>query len=112
MFLIHSGPEQAPLLVAAVAAACRLPQGWSSPLQPQLLQLLVERLLGVSVDLEQLPAVQPALVREALQDPAQRRELVDLMVLLEMVCRPIPEPLQASVDRWAAALEVDDRALL
>jgi hypothetical protein len=112
VFLIHSGPEQAPLLAAAVTAACRLPQGWSSPRQPQLLQLLLERLLGVSVDLEQLPAVRPARVREALQDPAQRRELVDLMVLLEMVCRPIPEPLQASVDRWAAALEVDDRALL
>lgn len=112
MFLIHSAPEQAPLLVAAVTAACRLPGGWSSPLQPQLLQLLVERLLGVAVDLEQLPAVDPAAVGQALPDPAQRRELVDLMVLLEMVCRPIPEPLQASVDRWASALGVDDRALL
>jgi hypothetical protein len=34
------------------------------------------------------------------------------MVLLEMVCRPIPKRLQASVERWAMALGVDDRVLL
>ena len=112
MFLSHTGPEQVPLLVAAVAAACRLPQGWSSPLQPQLLQVLLERLLKVPVDLERVQPVAPEAVAAALPDPEQRRELIELMVLLEMVCRPIPERLQASVERWAVALDVDDRALL
>jgi len=112
VFLSHTGPEQVPLLVAAVAAACRLPQGWSSPLQPQLLQVLLERLLKVPVDLERVQPVAPEAVAAALPDPEQRRELIELMVLLEMVCRPIPERLQASVERWALALDVDDRALL
>ncbi len=111
MFLSHATAEQVPLLVAAVAAACRLPQGWSSPLQPQLLQVLLERLLEVPVDLERVQPVAPDAVAAALPDPDQRRELIELMVLLEMVCRPIPEPLQASVERWAVALDVDDRAL-
>jgi hypothetical protein len=100
------------LLVAAATAACRLPEGWSSPLQPQLLQLLVEQLLGVPVDLTQVPPMEPGPVCEALPDPEQRRELVELMVLLEMVCRPIQKRLQASVERWAKALGVDDRVLL
>jgi hypothetical protein len=112
VFLIHTSPERAPLLVAAATAACRLPEGWSSPLQPQLLQLLVEQLLGVPVDLTQVPPMEPGPVCEALPDPEQRRELVELMVLLEMVCRPIPKRLQASVERWAMALGVDDRVLL
>jgi hypothetical protein len=56
--------------------------------------------------------MEPGPVCEALPDPEQRRELVELMVLLEMVCRPIPKRLQASVERWAMALGVDDRVLL
>jgi hypothetical protein len=112
MFLIHTAPELAPLLASAALGACRLEAGWVSPLQPQLLHLLFERLLGVDVDLEQLRPVEPAALRSALPEPAQRRELIELLVLLEMVCRPIPEALQASVERWAAALDVDDRSLV
>jgi hypothetical protein len=56
--------------------------------------------------------MEPGPVCEALPDPEQRRELVELMVLLEMVCRPIPKRLQASVECWAMALGVDDRVLL
>jgi hypothetical protein len=59
-----------------------------------------------------VPPMEPGPVCEALPDPEQRRELVELMVLLEMVSRPIPKRLQASVERWAMALGVDDRVLL
>jgi len=45
VFLNHTKAERIPLLVAAVVAACRLEGRWASPLQPLLLQLLVERLL-------------------------------------------------------------------
>ena len=111
MFLIHTKAERIPLLVAAVVAACRLEGRWASPLQPLLLQLLVERLLEVPVDLQRVQPVTPEAVAAALPDPEQRRELIELMVLLEMVCRPIPELLQASVECWSVALGVDDRAL-
>ena len=112
MFLIHTRAEQAPLLAAAAVAACRLETGWASPLQPLLLELLFDRLLGVPLDLEALPAVQPEAIAEALPHASARQELIELMVLLEMVCRPIHQPLQQSVQRWAEVLAVDDRALL
>jgi len=112
MFLIHTSPDQAPLLAAAVVSACRLGHEWPSSLQPQLLQLLFHRLLGVAFDLDQLAPVEPAELGEALPQPAQRREFIELLVLMEMVCRPIPPELQASVEFWASALGVDDRTVL
>ena len=112
MFLIHTTAEQAPLLAAAAVSACRLEGAWASPLQPQLLELLVQRLLGVQLDLEALAPATPEQLAVELPQPQQRRELIELLVLLEMVCRPIPAALQASVDRWAAALAVEDRTLL
>ncbi|MFZ0408646.1 MAG: hypothetical protein WAM11_11125 [Cyanobium sp.] len=111
MFLIHSSPDQAPLLAAAVVSACRLPGGWVDPLQPRLLRVLFTQLLGWSGDPEAQPPITAAVVAQALPQPSQRRELIELMVVLEMVCRPIPEALQASVQRWAEALRVDGPSL-
>ena len=112
MFLIHNSPEQAPLLAAAAVGACRLPSGWPSPAQPELLTALFERLLGVAVDLEGLEPAEPEQVAEALPDAEQRRELIELLVLLELLCRPIPIPLQRSLERWAEALAVEDQVLV
>lgn len=112
MFLIHNSPEQAPLLAAAAVGACRLSSGWPSPVQPELLEVLFERLLGVAVDLEQVEPAQPEQLLAALPEPEQRRELIELLVLLEVLCRPIPPALQQSLDRWAEALAVDDRVLV
>lgn len=112
MFLIHNRPEQAPLLAAAALGACRLPSGWPSPTQPELLTVLFERLLGVAVDLERLVPAQPEQVAAALPDPEQRRELIELLVLLELLCRPIPSALQRSIERWAKALAVADQVLV
>lgn len=112
MFLIHNSAEQAPLLAAAAVSACRLETGWASPLQPLLLELLFERLVGVPLQLDALTPMTPQQVAGVLREPAARRELIELLVLLEMVCRPIPTALQASVERWAAELGVEDRVLL
>ena len=112
MFLIHNRVEQAPLLAAAAVSACRLNTGWASPLQPALLALLFERLLRVELELEDLPAVVPAQLALELPQPAQRREFIDLLVLLEMVCRPIPPALQTAVEHWASALGVEDDSVL
>ena len=111
MFLLHTSVGQAPLLAAAVVSACRLSGGWADPLQPRLLRVLFSQLLGWQGDLEAQPAITPEAVALALPLPAQRRELIELMVALEMVCRPIPPPLQASVQHWAAVLQVDGRSL-
>ena len=52
MFLVHSTHEEAPLLAQAVVTACKGPDGWETPLQPRLLHVLFERLVGLDVDFE------------------------------------------------------------
>jgi len=111
MFLIHNAPEQAPLLAAALVGACRLPDGWTTPTQPRVLQALFERLLGFHADFETLAPATPAEVAAALPQEAQRHELIELMVTMEMMCRPIPPALEESVEAWARALAVEDRVL-
>jgi len=112
VFLIHNSPEQAPLLAAAAVGACRLPSGWPSPAQPELLTALFERLLGVALDLDGLEPAAPEQVAAALPDPEQRRELIELLVLLELLCRPILLALQRSLEHWARALDVHDQVLV
>lgn len=112
MFLIHNTPEQAPLLAAALVGACRSPDGWASPAQPKILTILFEKLLDFHADFDSLPAARPDEITAALTDHEQRRELVELMATMEMVCRPIPGALQKEVERWARALGVEDRVLL
>ncbi len=111
MFLIHTPLSQAPLVAAAVVSACRLGGRWADPLQPRLLKVLFTQLLGWQGDPEAQPPLTPEAVALALPQPSQRRELIELMVALEMVCRPIPAALQASVQHWAEALQVDGRSL-
>jgi hypothetical protein len=112
MFLVHNKPQQAPLLAAAIVGACRLEGNWPTPLQPQLLQVLFENLLGYKADFHTLAPARSDDVAAAMPSPEQRHELVELMVLLELLCRPIPAPLRGSVERWAADLGVDDNGLL
>ncbi len=111
MFLIHNSPEQAPLLARALVSACRLPDGWRSPSQPRVLQVLFEKLIGFRGDFDQLPAAEPFEVAAVLREPGQRHELIELMATMEMMCRPIPPELQASIEKWAKELDVEDRVL-
>ncbi|MFM7732422.1 MAG: hypothetical protein ACKO6F_02945 [Cyanobium sp.] len=110
MFLLHNSADQAPLLAAAVVGACRL-DGWQTPLQPRFLAVLFQQLLGCAIDFTRQPGLPVEEVAEALPDAAQRLELVELMVTLEMLCDAIPEQLEDSIERWALALGVEDRSL-
>lgn len=112
MFLTHNSPEQAALLAAALVGACRLPEGWVTSSQPQTLGVLFDKLLNYKADFNTLPAATQNEVANALTDHQQRHELVELMVMMEMMCRPIPPALQKSVDDWARSLDVEDRVLL
>lgn len=111
MFLIHTSAAQAPLLAAAVVGACR-GEGWDVPLQPRFLSVLFEKLLGFGADFNTLAPTTPQVVRDALPVLEQRRELIELMVTVEILSDPIPSWLSTSVERWAKALEVEDNSLL
>jgi len=111
MFLIHTTPEHAEIVARAVVSACRL-EGWQSPVQPKLLHTLFNRLLGQDLDFEKIQPVSSAEVAATLSTPAERTELIHLMVAIEILCNPIPERLERSVVQWATALHVHERALL
>ncbi len=110
MFLIHSSVDHAPLLAAALVGACR-GTGWLSPLQPRFLGVLFDQLLDHPVDFHELAATTPEAVAQALPSPEQRRELVELMVTVEMLCDAIPAWLEGSIEHWAGQLGVEDRSL-
>jgi len=112
MFLIHNKPEHAPFLAQAIFSACHLNNGWPSPVIPHVLKTLFKELLNYKIDFENISPINPLDIEEHLSSPSQRRELIELMTTIEMLCRPISKDLQASVDRWADALAVDDRTLL
>jgi hypothetical protein len=112
MFLIHNKPEQAPFLAQAILSACHLDNGWPSPAIPKVLMSLFKELLNYEINFENLSRANILDIKERLPNPSQRRELIELMTMMEMLCRPIPKELQDSVDRWAEGLAVDDRTLL
>ncbi|HXV79567.1 MAG TPA: hypothetical protein VEG60_06785 [Candidatus Binatia bacterium] len=68
MFLIHTSREHAEVVARAVVGACRL-DGWQSPMQPQLLHTLFNRLLGQDLDFEK---IEPLLL-QSLWDPPTKR---------------------------------------
>lgn len=111
MFLIHTRPEHAETVARAVVGACRL-EGWQSPVQPQLLHTLFNRLLGQELDFGKIEPLSPAEVAGTLTTPVERQELIHLMVAIEILSNPIPERLERSVVQWATALHVHERALL
>ena len=80
-----------------MASACRLGGRWADPLQPRLLRVLFAQRLGWQGNPEAQSPLTPEAVALELPQPAQRRELIELLVALEMVCWPIPAALQASV---------------
>src|SRR5215813_4559267 len=111
MFLIHTPPEHAEIVARAVVSACRL-DGWHSPVQPKLLHTLFNRLLGQDLDFEKIEPLSPAEVAATLCTPAEREELIHLMVAIEILYNPIPERLERSVVQWATTLHVHERSLL
>ena len=111
MFLIHTSREHAEVVARAVVGACRL-DGWQSPVQPQLLHTLFNRLLGRNFDFEKIDPLSPAEVAETLSSAEERQELIHLMVAIEMLCNPLPARLERSVVQWAVALYVHERDLL
>jgi hypothetical protein len=111
MFLVHTPREHAEVVARAVVGACRL-DGWQSPVEPQLLHTLFNRLLGQDLDFETIEPLSPAEVAGTLSSAEERQELIHLMVAVEMLCNPLPERLERSVVHWAMALHVHERALV
>jgi hypothetical protein len=111
MFLLHTPPEHAEVVARAVVGAVR-GAGWPSPVHAPLLHTLFARLLGRDFDFDALPPLASDAVGAVLASAPERDELIQLLTVLEAMCNPIPPALARSIEDWAAALSVQDDALL
>ena len=95
IFLVHIPRQHAEVVARAVVGACRLEErqelihlvvaiidGWQSPVQPQLLHTLFNRLLGQDLDFEKIEPLSPAEVAGTLSSALERQAWsVNLLVL-------------------------------
>ncbi len=112
MFLAHTTSDQALQMAASVAGACRLNGQWHSEFQPHFLNLIFRELLDVSIDFHEIDAIDVEQAQAIFPGELQRRELIELLVLTEMMLNPIPQELERSLEHWAHQLKVHDRALV
>ncbi len=125
MFFKKLELSDAPLMAAALVGACRK-EGWANDLQPRFLGVLFKELLGYDCDFLSLP---PATVQDVcdampvnlvatfppvcpVHNLLKREELVDLMLVAEMLCNPVPPALSQSIESWANELGVHNQRLL
>jgi hypothetical protein len=110
MFLVHTHRDHAETVARAVVGACRL-DGWGSPVQPQLLHTLFNRLLDQDLDFETLSPLAASDVASVLSSQAERDELIQLMAVMEILVNPLSPQVEQSIARWAATLHVHERSL-
>ena len=72
------------------------PRGWSSQFKPHFLSLIFRELLEAEIDFQRIPGLSVAEASVIFPDPLQRRELIELLVLTEMMVNPIPVELDRS----------------
>ena len=93
-------------IASAVAA-----DGELTPVQQSLLSAVFDALLDVRIDLASFAPVEPDDLAEALSDhgPVERRRIIHLMVLAELILRPIPPAVARQVATYSTALGIDDQ---
>ena len=125
MFCKFLDTNDAPLIAGAIVGACRL-NGWTHDFPPKFLTVLFKELLNYECDFLTLP---PATIREVLDrfptgamlvfpptcpvhNFKKREELIDLLVMVEMLCNPVPMALSKSIDEWADRLGIHNQRLV
>jgi len=113
MFFKHTHLADAPLMAAAVVAACRV-NGWVNGLQPQFLTVIFKQLMQYDCDFHTLPAISIAEFARRMPEQEKRNEVIDLMLAVEMLCAEIPKETSDAVTLWANQLGIhnDGIALL
>lgn len=107
--MVANGDEA--LLIARGVATAAAPDGGLEAMQVSLLGAVHAALMGAAVDFGEIEPLGPEELAAALatRSPAYRHRVVHLMVLGELVLRPIPPVVARRVEGYAAALGVDDR---
>ena len=107
-----ASPSTTALIVRGVASAVAA-EGRLTDAQRSLLGAVFDALLGVEIDisLEEIDPVSPEELADALAESTveDRWRVVHLMVLGELILRPIPPAVARTVAQYADALGVDDQ---
>ena len=99
MFFKHTHLADAPLMAAAVVAACRV-NGWVNGLQPQFLSVIFKQLMQYDCDFHTLPAISIDEFARRMPEQEKRNEVIDLMLAVEMLCAVIPKETSDAVTLW------------
>ena len=103
-------PDESRLIACGIASALDVGAGLE-PVQVSLLGAVHAALTGDSVDFSSMTSIPPTELAERLKSrsPEFRQRVVQLMVLGELILRPIPPVVARRVHEYATALDVDDR---
>jgi hypothetical protein len=103
-------PDEALLIARGVASAVE-PDGGITGAQLSLLGAVHAALTGFEVDFAHLEPLGPDELADALAGRPKvfRHRVVHDMVLGELILRPIPPDVARRIERYATALEIDDR---
>jgi len=103
-------PDEALLIARGVASAVE-PDGGITAAQVSLLGAVHAALMGFEVDFAHLEPLGPDDLADALagRPTVFRHRVVHDMVLGELILRPIPPAVARRIERYATALEIDDR---
>lgn len=107
MFLIHNTAEQAHTLASALVCVHRVNGHWYADSQRDLAHTLFLKLLDVDIDFVNHPPLSAFEVGQCLPGQNERRELIELLIAFEMLCRPIPNKLGIDIDSWSKELSID-----
>ena len=99
------------LLIGRGVAAAVAPPGGLTAVQASLLGAVHHALMGAELDLSGLDPLVPESLAASLAPRTSefRHRVVHLMVLGELVLRPIPPEVARRVEQYAKALGIDDR---
>jgi tellurite resistance protein len=111
MKLLRSEPELAPYELRALAMVARSAASGLGQAQRAMLDAVQQLVLETDLPVDSLPPVRPEELVSQLDDPAQARQLIRLMVAMSLADGP-PSPAQvAHLEAFAAALRVEEPAV-
>jgi len=108
MDLLKTGPELAPDALRALTSVARAASNGLGPPQRAMLDAAQRVVLETDLDLESLKPIEPEALARRLDDPAQARQLVRLMVALCLADGPPSEEQMSLVSAFATALHVEE----
>jgi hypothetical protein len=108
MDLLKTGPALAPDALRALTSVARAASNGLGPPQRAMLDATQRVVLGTDLDLESLKPIESEALARRLDDPAQARQLVRLMVALCLADGPPSEEQMSLVSAFATALHVEE----